>query len=441
MPERPSQHRLLSVICWGLAVFLILFPKGGLKVGPIPLTWGYFFLGLTLLPVLIVRLLALPLRWPLRLLAALAMLAPMQVLMVYAFAAYGVADAPFAISHVVSLFVLPWTFLLVYPPFLPLVDGRWLSSIFRMCVLLAALWGIFLFVLHPITHHYIEIPYLTVNAADYGQIEATKHIDRGLFFKLISTYNNGNLYGVATLILLPLYDALEPNRWRRYILKLALLFTLSRTVWLGLLINETLPVVVLLWRQTATFPVLHLHRFGRRLIAILVMAVMVVFALILEQANLAFLFDPQAGGRVGEISNLGAFTWLPSVGLRGFFEVVYASVLQDLGYAGLFAFILLMGSPLLLLLIDRSALRSPLRRAALKGLVLYAALAFSDGAFDLIPVMAFYWFVYMIYLFDWPRFLPVFTLASSPAVCSTPDGFTLHSPRASQRVSASPTAT
>ena len=51
---------------------------------------------------------------------------------------------------------------------------------------------------------FIEIPFLTVNAGDYGTLESTKHINRGGYLKLISTYNNGNVYGVATLILLPL---------------------------------------------------------------------------------------------------------------------------------------------------------------------------------------------------------------------------------------------
>ena len=36
-----------------------------------------------------------------------------------------------------------------------------------------------------------------MNASDYGELEITKNIGRGFFYKLISTYNNGNLYGVA----------------------------------------------------------------------------------------------------------------------------------------------------------------------------------------------------------------------------------------------------
>jgi hypothetical protein len=69
---------------------------------------------------------------------------------------------------------------------------------------------------------------------------------------------------------------------------------------------------------------------------------------------------------------------------------------------GLFAFTLLMLSPLLLVPVDLRALKSPTRRAALRGLCLYIVMAASDGAFNFIPTMAFYWFVYMIFLFGWP---------------------------------------
>ena len=88
---------------------------------------------------------------------------------------------------------------------------------------------------------------------------------------------------------------------------------------------------------------------------------------------------------------------------------MYAAVAVNFGLLGLLAFVLLMISPLLLLLIDLSALRSPTRRAALHGLVLYSLIAWVDGAIHLIPVMAFYWFTYMIYLFGWPNESKVLT--------------------------------
>lgn len=400
-------HPLAMFSAWFFVVFLVLFPKGGLKLGVLPITWGYLYLALSFVPLLAVRLLALPLRWPRRVLIACAMLLPMQLLFVYAGVFNGVSDPPFAFSSFVALFALPWIFLLLFPPFLQFVDGERLSKYLRWCMLMAALWGIFLFFLHPITGHFIEIPYLTVNSGDIGDLETTKHIARGFFFKLISTYNNGNLYGVSTLILLPLYRKLEPVRWRRAAIVVALLLTLSRTVWAGIILLEAFPLIALLARQFRTLPVVYLRSAWRRL-ALLAFVVALVFGALLFLSlgpnALAFLLDPTAGGRTTEIARVqsSGLTFLPSAPLAGFVEILYVTAVQDFGISGLIAFLLLMFSPVLLLFFDRGALRSPYRLAALQGLVLYIVLAASDGGMDFIPVMAFYWFAYMIYLFDWP---------------------------------------
>ncbi len=395
-------HPVAMFIVWFLTVFLVLFPKGGLKLGLLPLTWGYLFIAMTALPLAVVRLVAFSTRMPIRLWATVGMLLPMQLLCVYAIAFYGIFDTSFAISTLTSLFFLPWIFLLIYPMFLRYIDGERFSRYFRVCLFFAALWGIFLFFWHPITGSYVEIPYLTVNAADYGELESTKHIARGLFFKLISTYNNGNVYGVATLILLPLYNLMEKARWRRIIVKLALFLTLSRTVWAGLVIAEVLPLGLLVIRQFATFPRVYLGHAAKRLFALLVTVGLIIASLLFNSAKLSFLFDPTFGGRADMIAQLAHSTLLPNHGLSGFQEVLYASAANEFGYAGLVAFTLIMLSPVLLLFIDSSASQSPVRRAALKGLILYAFMGGSDGALNYIPVMAFYWFVYMIYLFGWP---------------------------------------
>ena len=395
-------HPLAMFTAWFLVVFLVAFPKGGLKLGILPITWGYLFLALSTPPLVLVRLLALPLTAPRRLVAVILMLLPIQILCLYCVFFYGIADPPFAVSNFTGIFFLPWIFLLVYPPFLPYIDGERLSFYFRWSIFFAAAWGIFLFVLHPITGHFVEIPYLTVNAADYGEIETTKHIARGFFLKLISTYNNGNLYGVCTLMLLPLYSLLEPKKWRSWTVRLALLLTLSRSVWAGLIVDQLLSIGVLLLRQANTFPRLYLGGARKRVVALAVTIALVFTSLLFNANRLAFLFDSQLGGRVGMLGLLPYITFLPSHGVFGLQEVVYISAAYQFGYAGGAAFLLWMLSPVFLLFVDSTALQSPTRRAALKGLILYAFLAGIDGGFNYIPTMAFYWFVYMIYLFGWP---------------------------------------
>jgi hypothetical protein len=395
-------------VCWVFVVFLVLFPKGGFKIGTLPLTWGYLLIGLSAPVILPLRMLFRPLQFPRQLIGALLLLFPMQIVFAYGALVNGVFDPGYAFSSFVNLFILPWMFLLFYAPFLPVLDGRRLANYIRACILIAALWGIFLFFLHPITNFYLEIPYLTVNAQDYGELEVTKDISRGLFYKLISTYNSGNLYGAATLILLPLYRLFEPARWRRGVVLLALFLTLSRSVWVGIIFYELLPLLGTVAAQIKTFPVVNFKKFRTQFLILVGFAAVIVLASALFVSSYggvaSFLLDPTGNGRLSQQTLSGQLTILPSAPVGPFAEIVYLSALQVFGLVGLLAFTLLMVSPVLLLLVDRTALESPSRRAAFKGLMIYSVVAMMDGAFDFIPVMAFYWFTYMIYLFGWPAF-------------------------------------
>ena len=406
-----QRHGLRSsrFITWSsclLVLLLVLFPKGGFRLAGLPITWGYILLA-ALTPLAAgARFLAMPLLFPRRVLGVILLLLPMQACFLYAGVFYGISNLNFTFSTFVGLFALPWIFLLLFGPFFPSADGEKLRSWFCACVFYAAIWGIVLFVLYPLTHHNIEIPFLTVNAGDAGTVENGKSNARGMFLKLVSTYNNGNIYGVATLLLFPLFVRLEPSRWRRGAVRLALLLTLSRTVWVGLLVNELLSLLPHLLRQVRTFPVLYLREVRRQLLAIAVTLVLVFGSIVLvtlQLSSVSFLFDRTLGNRVSQVSAASSVvTFFPEQALYGFGEVLYASAVQYWGLTGLFAFTLIMFSPLLVLPWSGDVLRSPIRRAALKALLVYTVTAASDGALDFIPVMAFYWFVYAVFLYGWP---------------------------------------
>lgn len=397
------RHPITAFLAALLTLFLVLFPKGGIKFGDVPLTWGYLLLGLTLPVLAIIRFLAFPLRVGWGTIAAMASLVPFQILFLYSARQNGVDSFGQAISTFTSLFVLPFAFLVIYPAFLPFIHGVSFERLFRFCVFSAAAFGIFLFFLYPLTGHLFEIPYLTVNAGDYGMIATYKHINRGAFLKLISTYNNGNVYGVATLILLPLYNALEPRLWRRNTVKFALILSLSRTVWFGLVAEQLLSLVRLGANAVLTFPRVAFGPAARRGAVILLTVAGVLVGLTFTSRNLAFLFDSQLGGRTSTLrAAVNHVTWLPAIPVQLFGEVVYATALSSYGIAGLLSIVLIFTLPLVLLLRDQSCVRSPLRMAALKGLLLYMILMFIDGAINFIPVMAFYWFVYMVFLYGWP---------------------------------------
>jgi hypothetical protein len=396
------RYPFAAAVSWLLLTFLVLFPKGGVKVGDTPLTWGYLIIGVTAMPMILIRTLVSPMRFPPRLIFSIASIVPFQILYIYSYLANGIEDAGYAISIFVGFFILPFIFLLVYPAFLDRIDGARFQSYLRTCIFLAAVYGIFLFFWHPLTGHFIEIPYLTVNAADFGLLETTKNIARGDFFKLISTYNNGNLYGVATLILLPLYNLLEPKRWRRNVIKIALVLTLSRTVWAGLIVDQMLSLLWSLGRNAFTFPRLYLGDATKRVVAILITMGLVLGALLFNSESIAFLFDMTLGGRLDGSSVFMLPTLLPDMPLEGFAEMLYNSALAEYGITGLLSILLIFLGPIFLFLMDTRVLRSPVRKAALKGLILYAVIAAIDGATNLIPVMAFYWFAYMTFLFGLP---------------------------------------
>lgn len=399
---RTRRYPIAAAVSWLLLTFLVLFPKGGIKIGETPLTWGYLIIGITAMPLIIVRLLALRMRFSPRLIFCLASLIPFQTLYIYSYLANGIEDFGYALSIFVGFFILPGIFLLIYPPFLERIDGPRFQEYLRNCILSAAIYGIFLFFWHPLTGHFIEIPYLTVNAADYGLLETTKNIARGDFLKLISTYNNGNLYGVATLMLLPLFNLLEPKRWRRNVLKIALVLTLSRTVWAGLIIDQMLSFLWLLGGNAATFPRVYLSGATKRISAILITLGLVLSALLFNSRTIAFILDPTLGGRVGESGQSVKPTFLPDMPLTGFVEMLYNSALTLYGITGLVSILLIFLGPVLIAVMDSRIVHFPVRRAALKGLILYAIVASIDGATNLIPVMAFYWFIYMTFLFGLP---------------------------------------
>lgn len=393
-----------GVITWLLLTFLVMLPKGGIKYSQIPLTWGYAILGAIFIPLALVRVLAFPLRTTPLTLAVFGSLAPFQFILAYSFYANGAEGLGITAALVSSFYFLPAIFLGVFPVFLQYVNYERFRRYFCFCVLAAALWGIFLFFYHPIMGKYIEIPFLTVNLGDYGQLESTKHIARGDYLKLIATYNNGNLYGVATLILLPLFLRLEPTRWKRLAVRIALVLTLSRTVWAGLMLEQVLSLLAQLPVFAANFPKVRPGPVLHKIIAVAATFGLVLGGLFLFSGanNVGFLFDRNLGGRMpvaGEYSNL---TFLPSRQVTVFAELLYASSVLNYGIVGFFAVMLIYATPVFIIMWKPWLLQSPTRRAAAKGLILYAAVASLDAAVLLIPTMAFYFFIYMVLLHGMP---------------------------------------
>lgn len=398
-------RRPAEIVAWLLLTFLVLFPKGGFRLAGAPLTWGYMALGLLCFPLLLMRVLRFPLVRASRLgVLAAASVMPFQLIFCYTGLQYGADNMAYAIAVGTGFLFLPMIFLAVFPSFLPLVEPHRFKRHFCFCILAAASWGIVMFFYHPIMHRYIEIPYLTVNAGDYGLLETTKHINRGNYLKLIATYNNGNVYGVATLILLPLYLLLEPSRWKRNLVRVALVLTLSRTVWVGLMLEQGLTLATQFGHLLERFPKIRPGAAARQVALLVGTFALVLVGLVFNGNGLGFLtLSPgNVAGRSGEYGSFLHPVLLPSIPLTTFDEVLYASALRNYGVIGFLGIVLFFFFPMVLMVKYPAIRNTPSRRAAAKGLVIYALVAFIDGATILIPVMAFYWFTYMTMLYGLP---------------------------------------
>jgi hypothetical protein len=403
--ERPaSQHRSLQIFSALLCVFIVLLPKGGVRAIGIPFTWGYLLLIISFFYSLPARLFTYRMSYPRRLLIALATVVAFFIPFFYSVLANGIGNPPFFVSTFTNFVVLPYLFFIFYPPFLRELDGPRFRKILAFCILGAAVYGILTFLLRPFTGKYIEIPYVTINAGD-GNLEATKNIARGNTFKLISTYNNGNIYGVCTFILLPLFDRLVSQRWKRLTVRTAIFLTLSRSVWAGLFFEQLLSIAAVFVEQARFFPRIHGKAIFNRVLLLAACGVVLAVIVVWMNRDSSFIFDSELGGRVNSLSAFSYSTFLPSVPVDAFSEILYASAVYQYGYLGLFAIIAIFFGPWLVLLSDLRALSDPYRRAAMKGLVLYSLLCFGDSAISFLPVMAFYWFAYMIFIFGFPGHL------------------------------------
>ena len=382
------QIKVETLLVFLLTVFLLVFPKGGVKISGIPITWGYCLLFATAFILFLMNLshgfTTTRIRW-----LVIAASIPFQVYVILVLAFYGYSSFGYAMSMLINAVAMPWIFVMVFGNYFDTAKLDDTLNLIRKGMFLVALYGIFLFVYKISTGAWIEIPFLTVNYGDFGNLDS-KFINRGGgIFKLISTYNNGNLYGVCMLMLLPLFEQLEKSGWKKLIVKGSLILTLSRTVWIGLVFYE----LVLQ---------LYIHRVNIKTVArnilvlIAILSALVIVLLFVLNNNLSFLFDSNLGGRADQFSVLDNLSLLPSEAFSGIAEILYLSVLGNFGLTGFILFAIMIIVPIGLSL----NVKNIYKKGLLSGIIVYLVMAMSDGGFMLIPVMVFYWFVVSLLICD-----------------------------------------
>jgi hypothetical protein len=365
-------------ILFFLWLTLLIFPKGGIKISNIPITWGYLLVGILCVAALFRQ------TWKMHILRlqTLLCLFPFQIVSSMSMLYNGVETMGWVISFLISFFFLPFVFLFVLSQFIETMDFSYFLKLLKTGITLISYYGIFLFIYKQFTGNFIEIPFLTVNLGDVGELW-TKCNSRGIVTKLISTYNNGQLFGVSVLMLLPLYSYVETNRWNKLITTIALILTLARTVWIGLFFHEILYSLII-------------TRDRRQLIKKFLPIFFGSLAVLFFISNYygfekSFFFDPNLGGRREQLMDaIHNYTFFPSKPFSCILEMTYCSILSLFGMVGLFSYIFAMIVPLFFCLQFEM---SKVRLCILLGLINYTVVAFSDGATQYIPILAFFWFL------------------------------------------------
>jgi hypothetical protein len=360
-------------------IFLNVFvPKGGFYVGTLPITWGYLYL----VPVFVWNFINLFFVGKLsasRLLAFAACL-PFLGVAAWTFAVQGTGDAGATIALFVGFGFMP---LLLYVTLDSRLSAEEVETILRYVAVgfvYVAVLGMAMFAVAAITQSPPDIPFITTGgASDLSSLD--RNNARGAFFKLTSTFNNGNIYGICALMVLPLVAQFQPG-WKAFLIKISLVLTLSRTAWAGLLLYE---LGHLVWIARGKDAILR----SLAIIGLAITGILVVIFVVLKN-DLGFLFNTDLGGRVDIFENMGQIYPFTLGIFDGIREIVYVSVLDKFGYLGLAAFLLAVFAPFISRYIQNRPLR-PTERSIIFAMILYLVLCWSDGAILLIPVLFFYW--------------------------------------------------
>lgn len=365
---------------WCLAVLLIFnvaLPKGGVKLGSFPFTWGYAVIGI----LGVMAFASFPLSQGPRLAPVIQFalgFVPLSALTAIK-GIYGDASTTITVAWIVNFLILPLIVLMLFGRRAESLSDTQITKIFTGCIRFVIVWGLFNFVLYVATKKVFDIAYLTVNVADYGNT-FSKNNRRGMFMKLISTYNNGNIYGACMLMLAPLYMVMERVRVWKMLYIVAIVLTISRTAWFGLL--ELLLIM-------SGFRLVKINR-PSIWIAIMMAAVVVGYVTVKLGWGIDTVADTSLGNRVDSVT-------LTEMSLFGesrihIPELTYVGLLTSFGIVGFLFALVALFTPLAFGIANFQRL-SLMQRAAAAGIGTYLAVAIIDGALIFPPVIVLFLFV------------------------------------------------
>ncbi|MAM58880.1 MAG: hypothetical protein CMN25_16295 [Salinicola sp.] len=367
-------------------IFAIALPKSGVAVGGIPLNTIYLLICFSF-PILFIKAIlgTGQLGRQDRYSIYIWLLMPFWALFLTVTLLNGIASVGIYFGYIMALIVVP-IFFYVWSKRLSAENVRYLLVCLRNCIRFAVAFGLFLFVLKIGTGQYFSIPALTTTFGAERTLEARMN-DRGGIYKLFSTYNNGNIYAVCMIMLLPVFAVIEKNRLWLLALMLTIMLTLSRTAWALLLIYCAFEYLI--FNKAISV---------KKLIVICLAVCLVVPGIIgllgMMGKDVTFLFDSNLGGRAAYLEYFFDAGLISSTPIYWSYEIPYVSIAEFVGLIGLIPFLMFFAN----IVMARSLFDTtrPISRAASIGCVMYGVATFSDAALVLVPTFIIYCLLVML---------------------------------------------
>ncbi|KAA1258798.1 hypothetical protein LF1_13210 [Rubripirellula obstinata] len=367
-------YRRLAV-CYAALTVLVLFgfPKAGIYLGNIPLTFSYVLVGIAAVFELVCLT-----RHPSRKLhtryAWLGVLIGLLALLeIASFRIYGMRSVGAAVSVLVSTIAMPILAILMTHWVLRILGIEGLLRFLKWAMVPVFAFGFVSFLVYNATGTVLGIPFITTTGSDITTV-ATRHNLRGPVIKMFSTYNNGNILGINLLMWGPLV-AIGSFRGSMAYRSLCVA-TLSRSVWAGLVLLELIKAMS--------------ERSYRRVFQaacgmVFLLAVVIVASYVIGRDPQSFLLDKDLGGRVTNLQN--DLEVISSVRIGWDSESVPAAAWLAFGPAGVVLMAIVWLFPVL------TGGNTKVQITARISMLVYLIVAVVEGAFILVPTQAIYWFI------------------------------------------------
>ena len=365
-----------------VVVAMVALPKSGVAVSGIPLNTIYF-LAMGSLPAL--GIVALSKAASLKVDFSdfyIFLIVPFWAIFLIVTLSNGIGYLGLYAGAIIALIGMPLFF---YVCFKLISDDAIKSGLSALvyCIRFAAAFGLILFAYKTVTGSFFDIPGLTTTFGAEKSL-AEKMNDRGALSKLVSTYNNGNIYGVCIMMLLPLYRVLEKSRTWMTVVITSIVLSLSRTVWALLVLSLIFDMVFA--------GKISIKKISAGLFSLLAAIALIFFALGEMGRDSSFLADETLGGRSGYLGLLNDARFIAQESFSSSYEIPYVTIVQYIGLIGVLPFLMYFSS----IGINFKALfmrHKPIRRGAALGCLLYFVATFSDAALVLVPTFSIFSFI------------------------------------------------